>query len=1047
MGDLFFRRPRLTVLFIGMLLVAGLSALNSLPRQEDPELSERFGSVTALLPGANAQRVEALITEKIENVLQEVEEIKHISSRSQTGFSVVSIDLEDSIIDTDPVWSLVRNKVAEVDMPPGSSKPDVEIFTTAAFTYLVGFTWKLDGEPQLDLLARLARELKQRLIALPGTNKVEIYGDPDEEVLVTVPSATLASRNITTAEIAQAVRRADSKVSAGRLQGQHSDLVLEVTGELDSINRIRAIPIRRTADDQFLRVGDIAHVTKQLRQPQATFALLDGRPGIIVAAKMEANRRVDRWVLEADALMEKFRATLPAGVAAPTIFDQSIHTTKRLDSLVENLLMGAGLVLIVLFVMMGWRSALLVASALPLTLLMVMFALNLLGVPLHQISLAGLIIALGLLIDNAIVAIDDYGKARRKGLDRAGAIRDVVGHLFIPLLASTITTACTFLPLVIMPGNAGEFVGTLGMSVILSIFFSFFLSLMVLPPIAAFMDRGLDKSGRRTLLKDGLSVPVLAKAYSKLLDTTLAKPYLGIMIALAMPVSGFIVAGQLVEQFFPPVDRNQFQIQIKLADHASIFETRAAVNRVRGILKTYPEVEGSVFFVGETPPRTFYNVSIDDDGAPNFAGGFINTKSPDATFKVLQTLQGKLEDALPEAFVLAIPYEQGPPVKAPIEVRLYGPNIDTLRDLGQDVRLILSQTTNVTFTRATVSGGRPKLDLVADEDVAATVGFNLVDLAETLNAALDGITGGTVLEGTEELPVRVRVAESDRATVERIQSNTVRSPGRSGGISEQGIAGVPLRALGDFALVPQDHLITRRDGERLNTVQAFVKPFTLPGIALGDFERRLEEGDFKLPAGYRLQLGGEAEGSGEARANLLGVFAPLIVVMMGTLVLAFNSFRDAGIIILVAILSIGGALLTLWMFGFPLGFMAVVGNMGLIGLAINDSIVVLSALRADKKAVEGDLEATRNVIMDGSRHIFSTTMTTIGGFIPLIIWGGMFWPPLAMAIAGGMLGATMLALFFVPPMFVITVKLKLRSAARKAARAGTSPATTETASA
>jgi multidrug efflux pump subunit AcrB len=1034
MYDLFFRRPRLTVLFIGLLLVAGLSALNSLPRQEDPELSERFGSVTTFLPAADAARVEALVTERIESVLQDVEEIKHVSSRSQTGFSVVSIDLEDSITDTDPVWSLIRNKITDAELPPDASVPEVEIFTTAAFTYLVGFTWDLDSEPQLDLLYRLARELEQKLISLPGTNKVEIYGDPQEEVLVTVSAETLASRNITTTEIANAIRRADAKVSAGRLQGETTDLVLQVTGELDSINRVRNVPVRRTEDDQILRVGDLARVTKQLREPLETIALIDGRPGIIIAAKMEANRRVDRWVEDAERLLNGYRETLPQGVSARTIFDQSTHTEERLDSLVENLLVGAGLVVVVLFIMMGWRSALLVSSALPLTLLMVMFGLNILGVPLHQISLTGLIIALGLLIDNAIVSIDDYGKARRRGLDRGAAIRETVGHLFIPLFASTLTTAFTFLPLVIMPGNAGEFVGTLGVSVILSIFFSFFLSLTILPAVAAFIDRGNPEDKKRSFISDGISVPFLSRLYGGIIGFTLRKPLFGILIAITIPVSGFVVAGQLVEQFFPPVDRNQFQIQVKLADHASIHETTEAVQRVRGVLAKHEEVESSIFFIGETPARTFYNVSIDDDGAPNFAGGFVNTASPEATFKVLQTLQYELEEALPEAFVLALPYEQGPPVPAPLEVRLYGPDVDMLRVLGDDVRRILSETKNVTFTRATIAGGRPKLDLVADEDLAAMVGFNLVDLAESLNASLDGTVGGTMLEGTEELPVRVRIDEADRVTIQSIQSNTVRAPGRDMQEAEETVGGIPLRAMGDFELVPQTHLITRRDGERLNTVQAFVQPFTLPGIALDDFRKRMEESNFTLPAGYRLQYGGEAEGSGEARANLLSVFAPLIILMIGTLVLAFNSFRDAGVIVIVAILSIGGALLTLWMFGHPLGFMAVVGCMGLIGLAINDSIVVLSALRADRKACEGDLAAAHFVVMDGTRHIISTTLTTIGGFIPLIIWGGLFWPPLAMAIAGGMIGATMLALFFVPPMFVIMVRMKLRRERKAEAR-------------
>ncbi|EDP64356.1 RND transporter, hydrophobe/amphiphile efflux-1 (HAE1) family protein [alpha proteobacterium BAL199] len=242
------------------------------------------------------------------------------------------------------------------------------------------------------------------------------------------------------------------------------------------------------------------------------------------------------------------------------------------------------------------------------------------------------------------------------------------------------------------------------------------------------------------------------------------------------------------------------------------------------------------------------------------------------------------------------------------------------------------------------------------------------------------------------------------------------------------VDGVPLAVLGRFDLVPETPLITRRNGERTNTVQAFVTPFTLPGIALADFERRLAQSGFRPPPGYRMNFGGETEKSGEAQSNLSSVFGTLAMLMVGALVLAFNSFGAAAVIIVVAVLSIGGGLLSLWVFGFPMGFIAVVGCMGLVGLAINDSIVVLSALRENPKAMAGDLAAARDVVMDGTRHVLSTTVTTVGGFIPLIVWGGLFWPPLAVAISGGMIGATMLALFFVPPVFVLMGRFRRRGA-------------------
>ncbi len=295
---------------------------------------------------------------------------------------------------------------------------------------------------------------------------------------------------------------------------------------------------------------------------------------------------------------------------------------------------------------------------------------------------------------------------------------------------------------------------------------------------------------------------------------------------------------------------------------------------------------------------------------------------------------------------------------------------------------------------------------------------------------MDGITGGVILEGSEELPVRVRVSQVERRDLSRIMTNRMTAAGGVGGgqSSDAGLPGVPLNVLADAKLVSQINLITRRDGVRVNTVQAFIEPFVLPGEVLKEFKDRLAASDFHLPPGYRFQYGGESEGSSEARASLIGVFGPLLILMIATVVLAFNSFRYAAVIGLVAIFSIGSALLTLWLFNFPMGFMAVIGTMGLIGLAINDSIVVLSALKADARASAADRQAIREIVIAASRHIISTTLTTIGGFMPLILWGGTFWPPLAIAISGGMVGATLLALIFVPSAFAILVRRAVRRA-------------------
>lgn len=1018
--NLFFRQPRLTILTILLICVAGLGAFNSLPRQEDPDLTRRWASVRVDLPGADAFRVESLVTEKIEKKLQEIPEIKRISSRSQTGVSIVSIQLEDNITAVDEIWAEVRSELTDVrgELPEQAAEPDFEINTTAAFTLLLGFKWTLDDHPQLDLMSRLVQELEDSLSAMAGTQETELYGEPVEEILVSVDTASLAAANLTIRELSNRIATADPKISAGRLQGSETSIVLEVGGVLDTVERVRQIPLSQGEDGFLLRVADVATVDRTTRDPPAAITLIDGEHGIILAAKMEANRRVDRWTAAAFKRIERFEETLPPGIEMEVLFQQGIHTQERLVSLANNLLLGAGLVVLVLFVMMGWRSALIVATSLPLALMMVLTLFNVVGIPLHQISITGLIIALGLLIDNGIVAVDEYKHFRHRGLKPGPAIDATVRYLFIPLMASTLTTILTFLPLAIAPGNAGEFVSALGVGVILSILCSLFLSLTVVPSIAGWIDSRWPGLGERGgFLANGLSTPRLAKVYRGALRITLRWPVLGIMLGLALPISGFALSTTLVNQFFPPVNRNQFQVQMKLPPQSSIEETRRFVETAREVLHSHPEVVRSHWFIGRKPPRVYYNITISEDRSARFAAAFVDTVSPDATFALLPKLQKEMTDLFPEATVLTLPFEQGPPIESPIELRVYGPDVSTLNRLGEELRLILSQTVKVTYAEASITSGQPKLLVRPDEDAARLAGFTLTDLASQLDGALDGVTGGTILEGTEEIPVRVRIAPEERKSLSRIAASTLATNRQASDSGADTVPIVPLNAIAKIDLVPSVGTITRRHGERVNTVRAFLEPFTLSGIALKDFRGRLAESDFQLPAGYRIEYGGESEGSGEARANLLSVFAPLMVLMISTLVLAFNSFRMAMIIASVAVLSVGCGLAAVWSLSYPLGFMAVIGIMGLIGIAINDSIVVLAALRADEKARYGDLDASVEVVMLGSRHILSTTFTTIGGFIPLIVWGGIFWPPLAVAVAGGMIGATILALFYVPPCY------------------------------
>lgn len=1025
MGGYFYRHGRLTALVIGLVLAAGLGALHSLPRQEDPALARRFATITTYHPGATAQRVESLVTEPIEERLQELHEITEIESLSRTGVSVIRIELQDRFeeADVDEVWSKVRDRIADAAavLPPGVMPPEFEDHTSSAVTLLVGLSWTNAGDAPLGLLTRLARELENRLRNIAATKETDLFGEAEEEIRVTIDPQALASLGLTVDEVSTAIARADTKRPAGALRSGAATLTLEVAGELGTLARIRAIPVRQLPGGEALRVGDLARVEKTVRTPAATEAWLHGRRGVAVAATMEPNSRVDRWAANAHRVLEDFRDLVPDGVAYEVLFDQSVYTAERLGTLVANLATAALLVLAVLFVLMGVRSALVVAAALPLTLAATLAALNLLGVPLHQTSITGLIVALGILIDNAIITVDEFDTRLRAGASRFEAARRASRYLAVPLAASTLTTVLAFLPIVLMPGGAGEFVGPIAISVILAITLSFALALTVVPALAAFFAPTGTALARYDWRHHGVYSARLDRGFRHLLRCCLERPLFGVGTALALPALGFVVGRTLPEQFFPPNDRNQFQVQVAMPPSASIEETRRTALRVREHVEAHPDVLASHWFVGESAPRVFYNMFANNDGLPSFAGGFVTTRSADATRRLLPDLQAELVAAFPEARVLALPFEQGPPFDAPIEARLVGPDLETLRRLGENVRAVLARTAGVTFTSARLTGGEPKLVVTADENAARLAGLHLADIADQLSARLEGTTRGTVIEANEKLPVRVRVGAEERASPERLAGGRVLA---SGGAMVEAVgrrpahrpslSGVPLGTIGRLALVPDLAGIPRRNGERVNTVQAFLVPYTLIAESLADFRARLAASGLALPSGYRLELGGESEQRDEALGKLFAFALPLFVLMGGAIVLSFDSFRLAGVIFVVAFLSVGLGQLGVWLFGYPMGFVAIVGTMGLVGVAINDSIVVLSALRADPRALAGELEGTIEVVVASARHVLATTFTTIGGFLPLLVWGGRFWPPLAAAIAVGVAGSTLVALLFVP---------------------------------
>ncbi|WP_061040321.1 efflux RND transporter permease subunit [Vibrio coralliirubri] len=1022
---------RLLILMTALLMVSGISAFMTLPRAEDPVIINRYANITTSFPGASAERVETLVTEVIENKLRELSEVKLVSSTSRPSVSIVTLELNDTITEPEPVWSQARDKLSDIEsiLPAGSQSPDLDSDHTYAFTTIASLTWSGAGEPDRLTLGRYAKELAKRLRTLSGTEFVDEYGMPQEEIQISLRTADAAALGRSSANIAESLEGADAKNSAGELVSAYSRFGLEIESELDSIERIKQVPIATDSNGHIIRMEDIASVKRGEKTPQDQIAIIDGEPGVIVAARMHPDLRVDNWTSRANALIGKFEQELPSNVKVTVLFNQQGYTETRLDDLGKSLMIGFGLILIVLFVTLGVRAAILVAISLPLTSLLTLSIMKMTGVPINQMSVTGLIVALGIMVDNAVVMVDTIQAYRLKGQQRAEATMNALKHLWVPLLGSTLTTVLAFAPIILMPGASGEFVGGIAITVSFSLIGSYIISHTLIAGLATkLLPKQLsdvDKKGQPHWYMTGLRIPALTRWFSSSVRFGVTHPIITIALVLLVPFTGYWSMSQLTEQFFPPSDRDMFEIQVYMPPQASIYATKNTSEKIDDIIHRYPEVERIDWLVGANFPSFYYNLQARQNNAPYFSQAMVKTENFDQANALIPELQKVLDNEVPEAQILVRKLNQGPPFTAPVELRVYGENLDTLKAIGEDVRLILAGVPHVTHTRETLQPGTPKVWLKVDEDTAKLNGISLNQFAGMLQTTLTGRESGSVIEGSESVPIRVRVADDARENLAHLSN--IRLPISSDVYS----TGINVSTLAELELTTSRGAITRRNGQRVNTIEGYIEAGVLPQTVLNEFQKRLES--YQMPSGYTIGFGGESAERDNSVNSLISNVAVVVVLMVLVVVMSFNSFRMSSIIFMVAGLAGGLGLLSVWTFGYPFGFTVIIAMLGIAGLAINAAIVILTELKLDEQASSGNVDAVVEAVMSCTRHISSTTITTVGGFMPLIIAGGGFWPPFAVAIVGGTVLTTLISFYFVPVVYHLMTRNQQKTIATQAA--------------
>jgi len=623
-------------------------------------------------------------------------------------------------------------------------------------------------------------------------------------------------------------------------------------------------------------------------------------------------------------------------------------------------------------------------------------------------------VALGLLVDAGIVVTDDIRRRLGAGLNRLEAVEQSVGRLALPLFASTLTTALAFTPMALLPGPAGDFVGSIAIAVIIMLSASLVLALTIAPALAGWLLRAAPGMQDKFQRKNGL--------FRRSVQLSLAHPRLAILVSLILPAIGFGAFPTLKAQFFPGVDRNQFYVQVKLPDGSAISETRRIALKTDALLRQETDVRAINWVIGESAPAFYYNMIADQDNRPSFAEALVTTTSPEATETILGRLQRAMDANVPEARIIVRGLVQGPPVNAPVEIRIVGSELETLRSIGEKLRHIMIEVPDIIQARTQLTAGAPKVIVDLDEEKVRLAGLQLSDVARQLDTSLEGTTGGSLIEGSEELPVRVRVSQAARRNFNSVSAIDVLAANAQSRAQAGAYPGIPLTALGSVKLKPAASSVFRRNGERINTVQGFVHREVLPEEALKKVRAKIAESGFRLPLGYRLELGGDSDARDDVLRNLISSLGIIVALSIATIVMTFGSYRLSIVTGIVAALSMGLSLLALAIFEYPFGIQAVIGVIGSIGVSINAAIIIMTALKEDPEALGGDLERIGELVIAQSRHIISTTLTTFGGFLPLILAGGGFWPPFAMAIAGGVLLSTVVSFYFTPPVFALLAR-------------------------
>ncbi len=1007
---------RVLWLLITSACIGGLATYFTQPRQEDPEVTLRSAQVVTRMPGLPPERIEQLITQPIEDKIKTISEVEKIKSISSTGLSIVMPEVDSRYNDMTPIWADLRNKMDDLarQLPDGAIGPSVN----DDYGRVAVVTLALTGEDfSYAELREAARAIQDTLNALPLVARVDLYGVQSERIWIEFDAAFMAQFGLDPAKIVSALRSQNIVLPGGTVNADGQDIVIEPSGDLQSVDDLRRVAIETEAGD-VIYLEDLARVYRGYVDPPETPSYYNGQKAIVMGLSMIEKTNVVELGRQVTASLGGIRGRLPLGMQLDVVIFQPDLVQASVDDATSNLLQTMAVVLVVVMLFLGLRTGLIVGAMVPLTMMVTLIGMSIWGIELHRISIAAIIVALGLLVDNGVVIAEDIQKRLEEGADRLDAVLATPQALAIPLLTSSLTTVAAFMPLVLITGGSGEFLRSLGQVLALALLSSWVIGITVTPAFCYwFLATPKPRPAGSGDTFDGPAY----RAYRSVLGLMLRARIVVIASLVALFISAGMIFSFVKQRSLGPSERNQFVVYVDLPAGAAIGETIAATQRLADYLNDEehnPEITDVLSYVGGGGPRFFLALNPNDP-QPNKSFLVVNTQTPDQVEAAMARTERFIIEGMPEADGRAEILFLGNSALGTVQLNVSGPEIATLRQIGGEITDAFRAIPGIRAVRNDWENSVLKLRVDVDQERARRSGVTSEDIAHTLSAYFDGESITSFRDGDTTIPVAIRARPEDRGSLDRVRSVEI-------GASQRSVP-VPLLQIADFRGEVEASRIRRFNQVRTWTV--FGKhPDMTSGELYAAMKPMLDR--IEVPSGYAIEIDGELKDSAESGEKLFEFAPHALGLILLLLVLQFNSYRRPAIVLLTIPLVLIGANYGLFAFGAFFDFTAMLGLFSLAGIIINNGIVMID--RIDQARHEGMSvdDAVIDAAVSRARPIIMTTVTTVVGLVPLALFGGEFWYGMSIVIMCGLGVGTVLTLGFVPVTYSLFFQLRRPRAPR-----------------